>query len=56
MLEPNKADICPVCQQLSMPKWIKESMETGRMCQNVNCQYIQIKKVARFKESNADNP
>lgn len=55
MLDPNKADICPVCQQLSMPKWIKESMETGRMCQNLSCKFIQIKKKVKPNKDETDN-
>lgn len=44
MIDPTNADICPICGKLTMPKWVKGSMETGRMCQNLNCKFIQIKK------------
>ena len=51
MIDPSNADICPICNKPTMPKWIKDSMETGRMCQNLNCKFIQIKKVVSTKES-----
>ena len=50
MIYQSNADICPICNKPTMPKWIKDSMETGRMCQNLNCKFIQIKKVAQIKE------
>lgn len=41
MNDPNSCDICPLCQEKTMPKWSIDGTETARCCSNLPCGYIQ---------------